>query len=54
MQPDPAHLSQAALDVRHELDQLARENPHASAPSLVLLLAWRYIPARLKRPRRMR
>jgi hypothetical protein len=50
-QPDPP-LSPAALDVRHALEDLAREYPEASAPALVLLLARRYIQARLKRRER--
>ena len=49
-QPDP--LSPAALDVRHELEELAREYPEASGPELVLMLARRYIPVRLKRGER--
>ncbi len=52
MPPDTAcggGLSDAALDVGHALEALARDRPEASAPQLVLWLARRYIPARLKR-----
>lgn len=42
-------LSPAALDVRHALEDLARQHPEASAPSLVLALARKWIPARLKK-----
>jgi len=53
MQPDPPEgLSPAALDVRHALEDLARQHPEASAPALVLALARRYIQARLKRRER--
>ena len=48
----PESLSPAAVDVRHELDQLARQYPEASGPELVLMLARRYIPVRLKRGER--
>ena len=47
MQPDP--LSPAAVDVRHELEDIARQYPDARPPELVLRLARRYIPARLRR-----
>ena len=46
MQPDP--LSPAAVDVMHELDDIARQYPDASPPVLVLKLARRYIKPRLK------
>lgn len=50
MRPDPRDgLSPAALDVRHALEDLARQHPEASAPSLVLALARKWIPARLKK-----
>lgn len=51
MPPDPP-LSRAAIDVRHALEDLARQHPEASAPALVLALARRYIQARLKRRHR--
>lgn len=50
-QPDPP-LSPAALDVRHALEDLARQYPEASAPALVLALARKWIPARLKKRER--
>ena len=53
--PDP--LSPAALDVRHEVETLAREyreaeGRDATKPELVLELARRYIGPRLKRGER--
>ena len=55
-QPDPP-LSPAAADVRHERADLAREyreahGRDASGPELVLLLARKYCPVRLKRGER--
>lgn len=48
----PAPLSDAARDVRHELEALARDHPDASGPELVLMLARSYCPARLRKGER--
>ncbi len=55
-QPDPGP-SPAARDVRHELAKVARQyreahGRDASGPELVLLLARKYCPARLRRGER--
>ena len=51
MQPEPP-LSDAARDVTHEVEVLARQYPDATGPELALMLAQRYCPARLKRGER--
>ena len=47
-QPDPP-LSPAALDVRHELEEYAREHSRAAQVAIVWHLARKWIPVRLKR-----
>jgi hypothetical protein len=47
--PPSEPLSGPARDVLHELTVYARRHPEASAPSLVYLLALRFIKPRLRR-----